>query len=186
MRHQIFFQAGAVWWVIICLFDFRSARKNKACTVGAVVMFNSMLWWGNVAQAARKDPSDLWLKQRLFSPLDCSMRQSRSSRFSQSVNSVNELKTLPQSTGSPQRGCGCELLKLRNQLICVLFASEPHGFFGVSNVFFCQSASVCNQVGCNAFSEVCIHWWCDDSQFVVNKIKPLNLSAKLIHMSSSS
>ncbi len=39
MRHQNFFQAGAVWWVIICVFDLRSARKNKACMVGADVMF---------------------------------------------------------------------------------------------------------------------------------------------------
>lgn len=85
IRHQSFFQAGAVWCVIICVFDFRSARKNKACTVGAVVMLNSMFVVGNAAQAARKDPSDLLLKQRLFSPLDCSMSHSCSSRFSQTV-----------------------------------------------------------------------------------------------------
>tara|TARA_Y100000114_G_C11550654_1_gene227013 strand:+ start:289 stop:489 length:201 start_codon:yes stop_codon:yes gene_type:complete len=38
IRHQTFFQAGALWCVMIRDFEFCSALKNKAWTVGFAVM----------------------------------------------------------------------------------------------------------------------------------------------------
>ena len=141
---------------------------------------------GKRCSSCRQTPPPL-LKQRLFPHVDCWMSHSRSSRFSQTVQLGQWVEiTMAQSTGSPRRGCVWKLLKLRNQLICVLFASKPHGSFGITNVFICELTSCNNQVGCNAFSKIRLHWWFHDSQFVVNKIKLLNLSAKFIHISSSS
>jgi len=38
MRHQSFFQAGAVWWFMILALDFCSALTNTVRTVGFTVM----------------------------------------------------------------------------------------------------------------------------------------------------
>ena len=62
------------------------------------------VWWGILAQAAGR-PLRHYKNKALIPHVDCSMRQSRSSRFAQSVNSVNELKTLPQSTVSKRSPC---------------------------------------------------------------------------------
>ena len=49
------------------------------------------VWWGSLIQAAGR-PLRHYKNKALIPHVDCSMRQSRSSRFSQSVNSFNELK----------------------------------------------------------------------------------------------
>ena len=68
MRHQSFFQAGAVWCVIIWDLCLCSARKNKACTVGFPVMLQlHVVVVGKRCSSCWQTPPPL-LKQRLFSP----------------------------------------------------------------------------------------------------------------------
>lgn len=77
--------------------------------LGVVVMLQLHVVGGEASLKLLADPSANYKNKALIPHVDCSMSHSRSSHFSQSVNSVNELK----SYGSVNSGSLADCLESR-------------------------------------------------------------------------
>ena len=98
---------------MFCSFELSSEDLLCGCfvKVGVVTHLQLHVYGGEALLNLLADPSANYKNKALIPHVDCSMSHSRSSRFSQTVNSVNELKSYGSvNSGSLANCLECRLL----------------------------------------------------------------------------